>query len=240
MNIGKEEWIRRVKGELKVLYGVVLSCSDYAGAYLRLLSENEFVPALERTAQLVAALADGQMEGKAIGASENYNEWSFALCMNEIDRSNRSQLTEQLYGYNSWDIYLYDLFNDGMPQLIAYSGNDTYLFTFSDGELVYSGRLGGGDSTVYITSMGEIINYSGRMMVYEISLLSLEGTTLEEKIIASDYSGNIVDYPKLEDMGYSDCVELFEFLRGASWNTAQSYDWQAIDLYLINGNAIQG
>lgn len=222
----------RVDGEGKVLHGFVLACSDYTSAYLQLLSRNELIPALERVAAVSNALAGGEPSEKAefepFGAAKGF----FTLCVDEIMHSAMPPVPQWI----NWYDYLYDMNQDGIPEVIVCHSDEAHLFTFSGGQMVYAGQLGVRASMLYTSGDSDIIAYWGHMGYYEMTLITMDGAELKQEVILEGYIDE-GDYPTPEDAGRYNYTELFDFIQGnAVWNK----QWYASELYLTNGNAILG
>lgn len=106
---------------------------------------------------------------------------------------------------------LYDMNQDGYPELILKTGDSEAdfmytVYTVVNSKLMNCGELSGSHSSLYTNGSGGFVRYEGYMGVYDIDVSILEGITLKTQKIADgvlDYSKK-EDYPKLETYGYGD------------------------------------
>lgn len=113
---------------------------------------------------------------------------------------------------------LYDMNGDGYPEFILKTGIDEAgywytVYTVVDGKLTDCGGVSGGHAFLCTDGSGSFVRYEGQMGCYDITLSTLEGTTLTTKNIASgelDYSKD-EDYPDLEEYGYGKYNQYLQF-----------------------------
>lgn len=119
---------------------------------------------------------------------------------------------------NGCQLCLFDMNGDDVPELILKTGvceADYWytVYTIVDGELIACGGISGGHSSLLIDGPGSFIRYEAQMGCYDITLSTLEGTTLITQEIANgelNYDKG-EDYPKLEEYGYGDYNQWLEF-----------------------------
>lgn len=119
---------------------------------------------------------------------------------------------------DSCQFCLYDMDLDGFPEFILKTGGceaDFWftVYTIADGALVDCGGLSGSHATLYADGAGGFVWYAGQMGVYNITVSTLEETTLITREIAD---GEVDDsqggsYPDLEQYGYGDYDQPLEF-----------------------------
>ena len=119
---------------------------------------------------------------------------------------------------NSCESCLFDMNQDGFPELILKTGSfeaDYWytVYTIVDGELIDCGGVSGSHAELYSNGSGSFLRYGGHMGSYEISISALEGATLATQGIADGFidfdKGE--DYPELVDIGYGDYSQNLEF-----------------------------
>jgi hypothetical protein len=87
-----------------------------------------------------------------------------------------------------------------MPELIFHQNNCINIYTIINGEAVLC-TGSNDDSRIYISNSGGIVIYFSRMKTYEISKITLYGTTLNAQTIALDSCPADESYPDLSEFG---------------------------------------
>lgn len=112
---------------------------------------------------------------------------------------------------DSCQFCLYDMDLDGFPEFILKTGvceADFWftVYTIADGALVDCGGLSGSHATLYADGAGGFVRYAGQMGVYNITVSTLEETTLITQEIADGEVDRSQggDYPELKQYGYED------------------------------------
>ena len=137
-----------------------------------------------------------------------------------IDKTVIEHISDYKYGIylNYCSLCLYDMNQDGFPELIILTGSceADYMYTVYtvvDGKLINCGELSGSHSALYTNGSGKLVRYAGHMGVYGIDISTLDGTTLNTQEIASgilDDSKN-EEYPDLDNYGYGDYDQYMTF-----------------------------
>ena len=117
---------------------------------------------------------------------------------------------------NSCSLCLYDMNQDGFPELILKTGSceADYMYTVYsavDGELVNCGELSGSHCVLYTNGSGSFVRYERHMGIYSIDISSLEGTTLKTQIIEAEVDNKYEQYPELDKYGYGDYNQFLTF-----------------------------
>jgi len=241
--ISESEWNGYIQSGANLLYGMYLSCSDYASAYLRLLSANELLPALQRRQRVISALADAtpyeQAKPGRGGAGDTVG--FYTLCLEEIDRTGCFDLLKRLNqggfggiadnytGIDMMNAFLYDMNHDNIPELVFLFASVSHLYAFSNSELVNCGGAGGYPEIIYNNGSGALLAYGGRMGFYEATMITLEGTELKHEKVTEGEIGE-GDYPTLEELGYGEFTEKYNYLEKR----------HPVEIWIVKINALKG
>jgi hypothetical protein len=211
-----EIWSDNVAGYDKILLAGLLADSWFGNS--RMLLEGygiDYDYTLVQTEKAVRSLRGDSVStpplAKWLIAEGNY----ISLYMQELYRANiffcdwesGEDNTESEKFFTDHHYALYDMDNDGAPELILYEGSigagtHYHFYKIIDGEAVFCDSYG--RTTLYGNHEGGLIAYYGRMDSYFIDKIILENTAIRTEPIAD---GSINDpenegYPTLDEFGY--------------------------------------
>ena len=207
-------WIENVAGYDKILLSALIANSWLGtSTYLQEVYGMDYNFTLAQTERVIRYLSSGgevpSWLSKWFIAEGEY----LSLYMKELYRSNMlfCEVEESEKYFTRHHYALYDIDQNGTPELILYEGSSGagthfHIYTVVDGEIAYSGFYG--RTSLYADNEGGLIAYYGRMNGYHIDLLSLEDGLIEATFIAGGSVTGEEPYPELDEFGY----ENFKYL----------------------------
>ena len=201
-----EIWIDNVAGYDKILLSAPLAFSRF-GTSTRLNESYgiNYDYALVQTQRVVRYLSNREVPTW-------FSNWfisegaHISLYMKELHRSNfflcESEGSEKHYTNHHYA--LYDIDQNGMPELILYEGSSGagmhfHFYAIDDGGLIYVGSYG--RTSLEANYEGGLVAYTARMGNYYIDFLSFEDGEIKTAFIASGTTGQ-APFPELHEFGY--------------------------------------
>ncbi len=217
-----DSWYAGVDGYDTILLGAYLSSNGTTVDYTRTYDGVDLNWAIRHTSDVLSALKAG-CEGRYPAVRASY----IPIYMQEL----RRLATTEVYSDTEYESMrftyvqyaLYDMDHDGVPELIAETGEyeAAYMYlvyTLREGELVCCGSFGGSHSGLNADTENKrdgIVLYGGHMGGWWIEELRLSGTELESESVDdgyidfSDESNVGKEYPELTSY---EQYETYEYL----------------------------
>ncbi len=217
-----DSWYAGVDGYDTILLGAYLSSNGTTVDYTSVYDGIDLNWAIRHTSDVLSALKEGR-EGKYPAARASY----IPIYMQEL----RRLATTEVYSDTEYESMrftyvqyaLYDMDHDGVPELIAETGESEasfmyFVYTLREGEPVCCGSFGGSHSELNADTENKregIVLYGGHMGGWWIEELWLSGTELESESVDdgyidfSDESNVGKEYPELTSY---EQYETYEYL----------------------------
>ena len=210
IQVTEDTWRENVVGYNKILLCALLADSSRTSSSLLQGYDIDYNNTLAQTAMVVRYLSQ---EDRAPAIPKFYvAEGAYIQpYLEQLEAMNRlmpeGEFTENHH------YALYDMVQDGIPELILYEGSSGagmhyHFFTIINSEAVYLGTYG--RTTLLADGMGGLIAYDGRMGYYHIDKISIDGNELRIDEITSgqmvfmqtDNGDDYEIWPELEDFGH--------------------------------------
>jgi hypothetical protein len=200
----KDIWDKNVSTYNKILICAYLSSPSLSTPVFLEDCNFSYNSTLIQTNKVVGQLVDSR-SSEFISVNKKY----ISLYLHELDNFIQESLDPDYY-YNPYEYSLYDIDDNGTPELIVLTGTCEAdflykVYTVENGKLIFCGEISGSHVNLYTNGKSGIVKYSAHMDAYSISKIILDGVKLKEKVIANGESINKGDeYPKLEKFGLGD------------------------------------
>ena len=201
------EWSENVAGYDKILLSAHIAESYFGlSAYLQEYCGIDQVNALIQTYKVVRNLSGSYRQSEISSWLVAEGEY-ISLYLKELYRSNTLlcewEESEKVYFDHYYN--LYDIDQNGIPELILYQGSSGagthfHFYTVIEGEIVHCGDY---KRTVLLSNgEGGLIAYYARMGGYYIEKISLAGTKIKTSLIADGFVTGEEPYPELDEFEY--------------------------------------
>ncbi len=216
-------WKKNISEYNKFLLNIYLSDSSWSSTSLFESYGIDYDNTLSQTEHVIDSLLNQKPLEIAI-AEKSYN----SLYLQVLDRFNRIS-SDINYFEIPFEYCLYDIDQNGIPELIVLTGacEADYMYdiyTFSNDKLIHLGEISGFHSSLYISSIGGLVNYQGQMGCYTITKITIKKDKLVvNKIAEGEISGD-QDYPALEKFGLKDYDKSLDLFYGTDPYLLYAYD----------------
>jgi len=201
-------WIENVAGYDKILLSALIADSNYGlSTYLLEWYGIDYDNTMFQTGRVIEGLSYDRKVPEISNWLVSEGEY-ISLYLREVYRSNMLlcdwEDSEKYYFDHHY--MLYDIDQNGIPELILYEGSSGagthfHFYTIIDGEIIYCGDYG--RASLYSNGEGGLIANNARMGGYHIDKITLNGAAIETEFIASGEVLYDEEYPELDKFGYN-------------------------------------